>query len=455
MKNRLKSGSPRSSGEGQTANNNVCKGEYPPAKSAQAKSRTTNSIITLQKAFPCIHTETLDELTRRGLLHVDGDKWRFGDESNGTTRKLNTRHKWIRGDHDGAEWHRLIGLDDVVRNDRPYALLVIEGSKDALAAAQFALRIKALPQTGIMCALGSGYRPIPSEMHKLAGRFVSVIGDNDVVGIKTTQLVSFALNTAGVEHQVWDWSKCEIRVNDLFDFWVHIEGEGKEKFTNPFVQLYPGTFFFPSPPSESSSVHGFMCSCNKPSASTSISDTEMLGIVAPHIMTQDKTSNCKSFDLARAIKPMKLDMKDINEIFKLWFDKSRPFLPPDAKEAESLAKFYRQLKRVRFTETALNGAIERARKATPPFIAARDGDIELARAAALCRELQRNDESRPFICPVTIVVNFVPLRWRPQANYLLHILEDEGVIECVDRGLPHGHGQRGKPTMWRYKLPMD
>ena len=171
-------------------------------------------------------------------------------------------------------------------------------------------------------------------------------------------------------------------------------------------------------------------------------------------MTEPKTGNRKSFDLARSIKHMKLDMDDIDAIFKLWFAKSRPYLLKDADEGESLSTFYRQLKRVRFTNTALEAAIERARKATPPFIAARDGDVQLAKLAALCRELQRNVGDRPFICPVTVAVDFVPVRWRAQANYLLHVLEDEGVIECVDRGAPHNHGMKGKPTMWRYKLPM-
>jgi hypothetical protein len=41
------------------------------------------------------------------------------------------------------------------------------------------------------------------------------------------------------------------------------------------------------------------------------------------------------------------------------------------------------------------------------------------------------------------------------ANYLLHVLEEEGVIDCVERGAPHKRGEKGKSTMWRYKLPMS
>jgi hypothetical protein len=103
----------------------------------------------------------------------------------------------------------------------------------------------------------------------------------------------------------------------------------------------------------------------------------------------------------------------------------------------------------------LKAACERARQAKPPFIPARDGDIAVAKLAALCRELQRDARGRPFICPVGVVVDFIPVRWRSQAAWLLEVLEEEDVIECVDRGAPNKPKQKGKATMWRYKLPLD
>jgi hypothetical protein len=162
-----------------------------------------------------------------------------------------------------------------------------------------------------------------------------------------------------------------------------------------------------------------------------------------------------SFRLARAIKHEKMNMKDITEIFEIWFAKSRAFLPPEADEADSLQIFYRQLKRVRFTDAALEAACTRARAAKLPFIPARDGDMEVAKLAALNRELQRDAGDRPYICPVNVAQGFLNLPWPSQANYLLHVLEDEHVIECVDRGAPNKPGQKGKPTMWRYKLPLE
>jgi hypothetical protein len=60
-----------------------------------------------------------------------------------------------------------------------------------------------------------------------------------------------------------------------------------------------------------------------------------------------------------------------------------------------------------------------------------------------------------FICPVNIVQKFLNFRWPEQARLLLKVLETEKVIECVERGARNKPGQKGRPTLWRYKLPMQ
>jgi hypothetical protein len=55
------------------------------------------------KAYPSIRFATVDELVRRRLFHCNGDYWRFGDETNGTTRRLDGR-KFNRADNSGADW---------------------------------------------------------------------------------------------------------------------------------------------------------------------------------------------------------------------------------------------------------------------------------------------------------------------------------------------------------------
>ena len=179
-------------------------------------SATTDGRALLFKLFPSISVETVNELQRRDLLHVTEGHWRLGDNNNGSTRTFQAK-KWRRADNRGGDWHKLIGLDDVVQNDRWYVILVIEGSKDALAAAEMARRRGILGQVGIVCALGSGYRPIPDEIEKLRGRMVMLIGDNDAAGIETAQIVSEALNHAGVDYHVWDWSAWQGRCKDLFE----------------------------------------------------------------------------------------------------------------------------------------------------------------------------------------------------------------------------------------------
>src|SRR5205085_2439760 len=122
---------------------------------------TTDTLATFNRSFPSISAETVEELMRRGLFHWSGEHWRFADDSNGATRRLDGR-KWKRADNGGAEWHKLIGLHDVVEHDRKHVMFALEGSKDALAAAELAHRFGFLHLIGIICALGSGYRPIQS-----------------------------------------------------------------------------------------------------------------------------------------------------------------------------------------------------------------------------------------------------------------------------------------------------
>jgi hypothetical protein len=421
------------------------------------------------KAYPSISVETLDELVRRRLFHWSGDYWRFGDENNGTTRRLDGR-KFTRADNSGADWHKLIGLADVVRHDRKYVLFVIEGSKDALAAAELAFRFGILEEVGIICALGSGYRPIAAEIEELCRRRVGLIGDRDAVGGETSRIISRALEYAGVDHSTWDWSDWAVKGDkDLFDVLTTIDsnrGAGLKLFRAGRVgqgdQISaPGTHLFFSfsssfPRFNGSTVQRFNCSTQGTEAEGIIGVT-IEQFVAPHAVTKSGTGNRKSFDLARAIKTANpnMAMSDITTIFDEWFARSRLFLPRDADRDKSFQTFLKQLTRVRFMASSLKAACERARTAPPPFIPALDGNSEATIVATLCRELQRDAGERGFICPVSVVQQFVDLRWPAQAHWLLHQLELNSVIECVDRGAPNTPGKKGKPTIWRYRFPLD
>jgi hypothetical protein len=464
----------------------------------QAQSRNGEIRARFHATYPVISEETVIELSQRGLLQLDVGHWRFGDNNNGCTRRVDGAN-WKRADNKGSDWHKLIGLADTVRHDHPLVLLAIEGSKDALALAEIAHRFGLLDQTGIVCALGSGYRPDrhPHEIEQLRGRRVSVIGDKDVGAQATTELVRRALAQAEVEHEVWDWAHSGgfTRAKDAYDLLAELDQAHGERVTFKPVADWPlfralaracapahgsgsarshvhsqtrtrtgsarpavlrvskKTFLFCPSPSENSTVQPFNPSTQE-ICPVGITAEEALGIVCPFIVTQRGTGNRQSFLLARAIKPRKLTCEEIDRVVLLWFEKSRPMLPAKANYQDTLEKFYRQLTRVRFTESGLEAARERAESADPPLIPARDGDVRIAKLAAFCRELQRNAGKRAFICPVNIAQRFLALPRPAQAAWLLHVLEEEGVLECIDRGAPNKAGERGKPTLWRYLYPM-
>jgi len=113
-----------------------------------------------------ISPQAIEEAIRRGLLrflkHRNSRCWRFGDSRNGSFRKIDGAPFRINGECVKAEaetrgesWHQLIGLDDVVENDRGEILLIPEGSKDALAALHLADAEDRLMDVGVVAALGS------------------------------------------------------------------------------------------------------------------------------------------------------------------------------------------------------------------------------------------------------------------------------------------------------------
>ena len=82
-----------------------------------------------------ISANAISEAILRGLLtfkrHRKVRCWRFGDAVNGCLRRIDGQPFKIHGEcvkavdeTKGQAWHRLIGLDDVVANDRRQILLM-------------------------------------------------------------------------------------------------------------------------------------------------------------------------------------------------------------------------------------------------------------------------------------------------------------------------------------------
>src|SRR5437899_5622578 len=164
-----------------------------------------------------IGPRAIEEAIRRRLLnfvkHRNACCWRFGDSRNGSIRRIDGEPFRINGECVKAEaetceesWHQLVGLEDIVANDRHFVIFVLEGSKDALAALELAHRAGLLCQVGIVMALGVGYRPITTELGQLSRRKVLLIGDRDDAGFAAVRRVSHALMQLNVDHAVWNWN---------------------------------------------------------------------------------------------------------------------------------------------------------------------------------------------------------------------------------------------------------
>ena len=115
----------------------------------------------------------------------------------------------------------------MIEHNRQLVLLVIEGTKDALAAAELLHRCDYLHKAGILCALGSGYRPIANEIEQLRGRQLRVIADNDAASRETASTLCAALAQAQVAVALWQWDQHDPK--DLFDFLAGLEPSTRDQ----------------------------------------------------------------------------------------------------------------------------------------------------------------------------------------------------------------------------------
>jgi hypothetical protein len=386
--------------------------------------------------------QAISEAVRRGLVSFKKYRgvpcWRFGDQRNGCLRRLdgqpfqiNGRRVKVAAETRGEAWHRLIGLDDVSTNDRREILLIIEGSKDALAAFEFAHRA-GLAEVGVVTALGSGYRPIPEEVVLLAGRRVFVVNDRDQAGIETVRCVSAALCNYRIDHVVINWNGFpKFHGKDLFDLLKSLNGQTPSFF---------GDFFsFPS---------------LLPSSLSSPFSLSSLFSPASYICTASGQRNRKLFELARATKQFenvhqrKLTASELAQIFEDWYAPSSPFIGMGRDEC--LIHFLRVREKVRFVAADVKEVLAQAQSDQLPDIGIKC--VPLQKIAALCRALQRAQIGHPFFCSVRTAMTFAGFASVSAAHDALIALESMGVIECVKRGVP---GKPGNPaTRYRYLLPL-
>jgi hypothetical protein len=187
-----------------------------------------------------ISPHAVSEAVRRGLVRFEKHRgvacWRFGDTRNGCWRRLDGRQFKINGQRVKAEaetrgyaWHRLIGLDDVFTNDHRKVLLIIEGSKDALAALHFADVEDRLSSVDVVAALSASVNLLADDVEKFRGRRVRIFGDADETGEQAASKIGQQLAPIAREVQIFTLAGLHCGDGSL------VKGQGRVfSFISPF-----------------------------------------------------------------------------------------------------------------------------------------------------------------------------------------------------------------------------
>ena len=326
-----------------------------------------------------ISPQVVEEAIRRGLLrfviHRNSRCWHFGDNRNGCLRRVDGQPFDINGQcvkaeakTKGESWHHLIGLDDVVANDRREILLTPEGSKDALAALHFADAEARLSQIGVVAALGSEVKPIRDDIEKLRGRRLRLFPDVDAAGQDAAARIGRAIATLAAETQIFDLKGlCRDDgepVKDLFDvtridyddfetnrdLWsiTHLDSKGKRVR----IITAKNEFFLspPLPPHVSPECHGFPV---YPVSSSQELEKELEELANRNACTERDTAREKRWQFERDLKAAekrlgrKLNPDELVRTFNRWHCVSQPYLDPKKTRDDYLAKFFAELGKVR------------------------------------------------------------------------------------------------------------
>jgi hypothetical protein len=464
-----------------------------------------NSADELAAAL-AISPQAIEEAIHRGLLtfvkHRKSRCWRFGDSRNGSLRRIDGGPFRIKGESvkaeaqtRGAAWHRLIGLDDVLLNDRRDILLIIEGSKDALAALHFADAEEKLSSIGVVVALGVGVRLHPDDLEKFRGRRVRIFGDADAAGEQAAGRIGQQLASVAAEVQIFSVAGLNRDdgepVKDLFDvtridvddfecerdIWSisDLTSRGPrvcvvEQKPDFFSSLANNAPF----PSNTTAQHHALSVTKDNQRSTNddqgwegggkekISIETLLEIANSLACRENGKGHRAHFELARQVRHFEeqngpLSNQELRLINRRWFSASTA-LPANATEADAFSDFIERLRKVRIIPgtagDTLRLAKEQARTLPLPEIPGfPDAPLAMRKIAALHRELQRATGDAPHFLTAEYACAFAGLKHKIQANRIQWRLADErlGVLRCVKPGDRH---IGGKPTLWVYLLPI-
>jgi len=435
-----------------------------------------------------ISPQAIKEAIRRGLLtfvrHRNCRSWRFGDSRNGSFRRIDGEPFRINCDCVKAEaetreteWHRLIGIDDVVANDRRDVLLIPEGSKDALAALHFADAEGTLERIGVVAALGAGVVPLAEDIEHFRGRRVRIIGDVDEAGVEAATRIGKSLAPVAEDVQVFSLAELHrddgSQVKDLFDLsridyddfesnrdlWSITDLDSKRDRTTIISDKHE---FFPSPlfpPHGSPESHGFYV---YPVSRHSGLDGELEDLALRNACTEGDTARRKRFKLLRDLRALerrigrKLSCDELIQAFETWYRESQPHLNPKRSRNDYLAAFFAEYGKVRVPTGAseiLNKALERVLSMSaselPTLPGMADAPESWRRVAALHREMGRQSVNGIYFLGCRDCAKADPGLNKDSANNINRALARLGVIELVKVGDSH---PRGKASEYRYLL---
>lgn len=441
----------------------------------------------------CLDPGAFSEAQRRRFLtftrYQGKDAWRFGDEQNGCFRRITGEPFVINGeevkapaDSKGEAWHSLIGMTDIVRHDRRDVLLIVEGSKDAMAALHFAEVEERSSQIGLAVALGSGIKLRKTDIDNLRHRRLRIIGDTDPVGIETVNRIAGQLTTTASEVQTLNLQGLRRvdgkAVKDLFDA-TRIDYDDFEANHDlscltdldahgPRVMVSPKAEVFPLPPSPPSQLLYFSDSMR-----THVNgDASMRGgtswgsvptveqILIGTIPAQDGMTNRLLFNVARGIwQAEELAGKHLptlrREVAARWLEQAREHVDPTFD--------------VELVELQLDMKIKAVKTPNPFTVALADLDTsrpvdhpelplgsKLERLARLCRNMAVQLDGT-FSLSQRQAAQAMGYNDNHAGAAMLQKLEGIA-ITCIDRGKPYERGKqptRAKGGRFRYVLPLE
>ena len=457
----------------------------------QKTAKLASNLAKLAKNLR-IHPSAVQEALTRGLLHFvkrrGKDCWRFGDERNGCCRRMDGLPFNIRGEpvkclseNSGSEWHRLIGLEEVVRNDRRQVLIIAEGSKDGMAALHFAALEGTLHKIGVVVALGTGVRLLPEDVQKLSNRQVRIIGDAEPVGKETVLRLAHSLLPVAQEVQSFSlaglWISENVRVTDLFDV-TRIDRNTfdsdsgllsitrlDEKSDRVAVIKRCFSFSSSSPPPESPVLlghHVFPVSPVSPVSEDSDLSDRLTQLAKVNRCETLGTARTRRFKLLRDLAALELQIQrkltpaEMTYAFDVWHSTSIAKFDPKKSRDHYLSLFFAEIGKVQVptdTKGALGDALKKVRylsTAELPELPGMPNAPESWRwLAALHRELSRLSAQGTYFLSSRDAVN-VHSAFKKDSAYAANLaLSRIGAIRIVKVGdaRPGGHA-----TEFRYLL---